>query len=74
MNGQVGFFEEGDGVKSITRLKTFMAAIAAILIALCSVFVDGITIGDALPMVVTLLAYSAGTKVFQKFAEVKTDK
>jgi len=71
MNGQVGFFEESDGVKSITRLKTFISAMAGILISICSVFVSNITIGDALPMVVTLLAYSAGTKVFQKFAEKK---
>lgn len=71
MNGQVGFFEESDGVSSITRLKTFIAAMAGVLISICSVFVSNITIGDALPMVVTLLAYSAGTKVFQKFAEKK---
>lgn len=68
---KVGFLEESEGVKSITRLKTFIATISAVVIAVASVFLKSVTIGDALPMVVTLLAYSFGAKVFQKFAEVK---
>lgn len=68
---KIGYFEEKEGVKSITRVKTFWAAMVGIGIAGMSVIMDSVTVGDALPMVVTLLAYSAGTKVFQKIVEVK---
>jgi len=64
-------FEESPGVLSSTRVKTFIAAIAGIFIAIMSVFVKDVTLGDALPMVIVLLAYSFGEKIFSKFAELK---
>ena len=69
---KIGFFEtlNGDRVeKSTTRLITFIAGVVALIIALMSVIMKDVTLGDALPMVITLLAYSAGTKVFQKSIE-----
>lgn len=71
MTETTGYFEEKEGVKSSTRLMTFTAAMAAIFIAVASVFIKEVTIGDALPIVLTLLSYSLGAKVFQKIAEVK---
>jgi hypothetical protein len=68
---KTGMFEEKEGVVSSTRVMTFIAAIAGIFVAVASVFVQDITLGDALPMVITLLSYSFGAKIFSKFAEVK---
>lgn len=57
--------------KSSNRLQAFLAVLAAIVIAVSSVYAYEVTLGDALPMVITLLAYSFGARVFQKFAEIK---
>ena len=69
---QAGFFEDNKGNKSSTRLKTFLAAITALIIALASVFLEQITLGDSLPMIITLLAYSASEKTFQYILETKS--
>ena len=68
---RIGYFEEAPGRKSSTRLMCFLAAIGGITSGVASVFMANVTIGDALPMVITLLTFAAGTKVFQKFAEKK---
>lgn len=71
---KIGFFEtlnNGQIEKSSMRLQTFIASIVAVIIALISVFMVSVTLGDALPMVITLLAYSFGAKVFQKAIENK---
>ena len=68
---KIGLFEEEEGVISSTRVMAFIAAIGGIVIAVASVFLNTVTVGDALPMVITLLSYSFGAKVFQKFAEIK---
>lgn len=68
---KIGMFEEKEGVVSSTRVMTFIAAIGGIIIAVSSVFLKNVTVGDALPMVITLLSYSFGAKVFQKFAEIR---
>jgi len=65
----VGFFEEKEGVKSSTRLMTVSAAFGGIAIAIASVFLKDVTLGDALPMVATLLLYSAGQKIGNKYGE-----
>ncbi|MFA5417831.1 MAG: hypothetical protein WC341_05175 [Bacteroidales bacterium] len=67
-----GFFEDAGGNKSSTRLKTFLSAITALIIALASVFFTQITLGESLPVIITLLAFSAGEKSFQCFLETKS--
>ena len=71
---QTNYFEDSKGNKSSTRLKTFLAAITALIIALSSVFLSQITLGDSLPLIITLLAYSAGEKSFQNALEMKNNK
>ena len=71
---QANYFEDSKGNKSSTRLKTFLAAMTALIIALSSVFLSQITLGDSLPLIITLLAYSAGEKSFQNALEMKNNK
>ncbi len=71
---QANYFEDSKGNKSSTRLKTFLAAMTALVIALSSVFLSQITLGDSLPLIITLLAYSAGEKSFQNALEMKNNK
>ena len=70
---KTGYFEDQPGVKSSTRLMAFLSLLAGLSIALSSVFVESITLGDSLPMVITLLSYSAGVKTFQKLVS-KSEK
>lgn len=65
----VGFFDESEGVRSSTRLMTVTAALGGIAIAIASVFLADVTIGDALPMVIALLGYSMGQKIGNKWGE-----
>ena len=67
-----GFFTDATGNKSSTRLKTFLAAITALIIALTSVFFNQIITGESLPIIIALLAYSAGEKSYQNFLESKS--
>jgi hypothetical protein len=67
-----GFFEDAQGNKSSTRLKTFLAAITAMLIAISSVFFQVVTISESLPIIITLLAFSSGEKSYQSFLESKS--
>ena len=66
---KVGFFEEKENIKSITRVMTFSSLVAGLVIAISSVFMKSVTFGDAMPMVVTLLMYSVGAKLGQKAME-----
>ncbi|MFK5856094.1 MAG: hypothetical protein QM503_08195 [Bacteroidota bacterium] len=66
-----GFFEDSNGNKSSTRLKTFLAAITAFVIALATVFVSSISLVESIPVIITLLAFSAGEKSFQYFIDSK---
>jgi len=68
---KVGFFEEAEGKKSSARLLTFIAGVSGVVIALASTFMSNVTLGDSMPMVMTLLSYAAGVKVFQKALESK---
>ncbi len=54
------FFDDAQGNKSITRLKTFLAAITFLIIVLDSIFISDISQGERLPVIVTLLAFSTG--------------
>ena len=67
-----GFFTDAAGNKSSTRLKTFLAAITAFIIALTSVFLKGINTAESLPVIIALLTYSAGEKSYQNFLESKS--
>ncbi|MBU2554393.1 MAG: hypothetical protein KKF98_08030 [Bacteroidetes bacterium] len=67
-----GFFEDAKGNKSSTRLKTFLAAITAMLIAISSVYFQVVTITESLPIIITLLAFSSGEKSYQSFLESKS--
>ena len=69
-----GFFQDRNGNRSSTRLKTFLSTVTALLIALISVFVDGISITESLPVIITLLAFSSGVKSFQYFLDSKFNK
>lgn len=63
----IGFFEEKEGVRSYTRLTSFIAFIVACLVtaySLCS----GNSYFD---IIITFLAYSGGQKIAQKFTEKK---
>ncbi len=66
-----GFFEDSNGNKSSTRLKTFLAAITAFIIALATVFISGVSLVESLPVIIALLAFSAGEKSFQYFIDSK---
>jgi len=67
-----GFLTDAEGIKSSTRLKTFLAAMTAFIIALAGVFLKEINISQNLPLIITLLTYSAGEKSFQNFLESKS--
>ena len=69
-----GFFENENGNKSSTRLKTFLSAMAAFFIAITDVFSSSISSSESLPLIITLLAFSAGEKSFQYFLEFKSKK
>ena len=71
-NVKSGFFEDARGNKSSTRLKTFLAAITAMIIALASVFFQVVTLSESLPIIITLLAFSSGEKSYQSFLESKS--
>jgi len=62
---KVGFFQSAPGRWSSTRLQSFLAFSVGCVIAVSSVFVDSVTLGDAFPMMITLLAYSLGYKTFK---------
>jgi hypothetical protein len=69
-----GFFEDENGNKSSTRLKTFISAIIAFIIAIADIFLSQISTSESLPIIFTLLAFSAGEKSFQYFIEYKSKK
>ncbi|MFA5419634.1 MAG: hypothetical protein WC341_14380 [Bacteroidales bacterium] len=71
-NTKSGYFEDAAGNKSSTRLKTFLAAVTAMIIALASVFFQVVTLGESLPIIIALLAFSSGEKSYQSFLESKT--
>lgn len=66
---KTGFFETKPGVKSSTRLMSFLALCVGLVLAISAVFVEGVSFGDAFPMVLTLLGYSLGAKSFQNVTE-----
>ncbi|PIQ26228.1 MAG: hypothetical protein COW63_17575 [Bacteroidetes bacterium CG18_big_fil_WC_8_21_14_2_50_41_14] len=61
------FFDDAKGNKSITRLKSFLAAITALIIALSRVFFNIVSLVNNLPIIIALLAFSVGEKSFQYF-------
>ena len=70
MKAVIGFLQirnkAGDIENSSNRLKELIAAIVAFLIAIFSVLPwFEVTLGDSLPMVITLLAYSLGNATFK---------
>jgi len=67
-----GFFEDAKGNKSSTRLKTFLASVTAMVIALCSIFIPDLNISHSLPVIIALLAFSSGEKSFQTYLESKS--
>ena len=73
-NRTSGFFEDNNGNKSSTRLKTFLSAIISLCIALLCVVFKGVSIGESLPVIITLLAFSSGEKSYQYFLESKAKK
>lgn len=73
-NHPSGFFEDNNGNKSSTRLKTFLSAVIAMCIAIVSIFFKEVSIGESLPVIITLLAFSAGEKSYQYFLESKFKK
>jgi hypothetical protein len=66
-----GFFEDDNGNKSSTRLKTFLSALTALIIALASIIFNEVSLGESLPVIITLLAFSSGEKSYQYFIETK---
>ena len=64
-----GYFYEKEGVKSITRVKTFLALIVALLAVMYSILTK--TVDANLWLIIALLGYSAGEKVAQKAIEKK---
>ena len=64
-----GYFYESESVKSITRVKTFLALIVALLAVIYSIYTK--TVAENLWLIIALLTYSAGEKVAQKALEKK---
>jgi hypothetical protein len=69
------FFRDSSGQGSATRLNTNLAAWSGIVMA-CLTIKEAVVNGRPIDMnvvwlIVTLLAYSSGTKVFQKMIESK---
>jgi len=71
-NNKSGFFEDENGNKSSTRLKTFLSAIVALIISLVDIFSSTIGSSESLPLIITLLAFSTGEKSYQYFLEFKS--
>jgi hypothetical protein len=61
----VGFFDEKKGVRSYTRLTSFVAFFVACVITFYSIY----TSQNNFELIVTFLAYSGGQKIAQKFTE-----
>jgi len=70
MKYKIQYLTDAAGKTSNTRVNAHLAVLSALAIAISSVFVDGVTLGDSLPMVIVLLAYSFGVKTFQNIAGV----
>jgi hypothetical protein len=66
----VGFFEESEGVKSYTRLSSFIAFLFASGFAIYDLFAKT----DHLQLIIAYLSFSAGQKIVSKFAETKEEK
>jgi len=66
-----GYFEDAKGNKSSNRVMAFLALVVALVISLSCVFIQTVTFGDAFPIIITLLAYSIGTKSFQNVLELR---
>ena len=66
---KTGFFSESENVKSMTRLKTFLALAVALTVAGYSVVTQSVEAN--IWLIGVLLGYSGGEKVIQKFAEKK---
>lgn len=64
-SSNVGFFDEKLGVRSYTRLTSFIAFVVASVIAVYSLYNNE----NHFDLVVTFLAYSGGQKIAQKFTE-----
>ena len=64
-NYTVGYFDEKQGVKSYTRLTSFVAFIVACVITFYSIYTNQ----SNFELIVTFLAYSGGQKIAQKFTE-----
>lgn len=73
-NNPTGFFEDNNGNKSSTRLKTFLAAIIAFVISIATVFFEVVSITESLSVIIALLAFSSGEKSYQYFLESKFNK
>ncbi|MBC8319876.1 MAG: hypothetical protein H8E34_04060 [Bacteroidetes bacterium] len=71
MDNKSGFFDDDNGNKSSTRLVTFLSALTALFLAVAGVFIDEVTLSESLPIIITLLSYSAGAKSFQLFIKSK---
>ena len=77
MENKIGFLEEvKDGLihKSSTRLMALLSLLVGLGIAVASVFMDSITLGEALPFTGTLLAYSLGAKAFKDYSPQEIKK
>jgi hypothetical protein len=68
---KTGFFEEAPGVKSSTRLNTSIIIYIGLAIAVLIVVLDKPAF---IGLPISLVGVGAGQKVFQKFAEIKTNK
>lgn len=68
---KIGFLDEDEGVRSSVRLFSFLSLISALFIGIWDVINKQPV---HLDMIITLLAYSGGTKIAQKYAEVSTNK
>ena len=75
---KIGLFQEVINVDGETyvkyssgRIGFLLAVIVACVISMLCTLNSGINLGDGLPLVLTLLAYSLGHKTFSKITELK---
>lgn len=65
---KVGFLESSEGKRSLNRLLSLLAFLVAAILAVLTLVLNEVKFGDTFPFIITFLAYSVGTKTFDKVA------
>jgi len=64
-----GFLQDNNGNWSDGRAMQWLALLVGLGIAIMMILKSSVSFGDGMPLVITLLGYSLGGKLFQKAIE-----